>query len=189
MLRTLYGRMAAALLALFVVLACLLVAVQVWGTRRYQLEANQRLNRDLAANLVAQELLDQAGEVTSESLSHVFHTMMVVNPAIEVYLLDATGRILNFSAPPGRVKLEQVDLGPVRALLEGAAMLPVSIWIDTSTSGILPRVATTSSIPLSSVVLPISGKLMSDFAETAGIVDRSTAGSWLLYSGHGSTVS
>jgi signal transduction histidine kinase len=50
--------------------------------------------------------------------------LMVVNPSIEVYLLDPGGRILAFSAPPGRVVRERVDLAPVDHFLEGAR-LPV----------------------------------------------------------------
>ena len=104
-----YG-MAAALLALFVALACFLVGVQVWGTQRFQLEANQRLNRELAANLIGQGLVGPGGEVRGETLQEVFHAMMVVNPSIEVYLLDAEGRILTYSAPPGRVQVERISL-------------------------------------------------------------------------------
>jgi signal transduction histidine kinase len=123
--RTLYGRLAVALAALFLALACFLVGVQVWGTRGFQLEAEQRLNRDLAANLIGQGLVGPAGEVRGDALEKVFHALMVVNPAIEVYLLDGEGRILTYSAPPGRVQLERVDLGPVREFLGPDPMLPV----------------------------------------------------------------
>ena len=32
------------------------------------------------------------------------HNLMIVNPGIEVYLLDPEGGILAFSAPPGKVQ-------------------------------------------------------------------------------------
>jgi signal transduction histidine kinase len=51
--------------------------------------------------------------------------LMVVNPVIEVYLLDSNGVILAFSAPPGKVKRQSVSLGPVKRLLSGTAGLPV----------------------------------------------------------------
>ena len=125
MFRSLYARMAAALLVLFFVLAFFQVAVQVWGTRHLQLESNQRLNRNLAANLVAQGMVGPGGEVNTDSLKEVFHALMVVNPSIEVYLLDAAGRILNYSAPPGKVQLESVSLDPIHDFLADSAMLPV----------------------------------------------------------------
>ena len=78
-LRTLYGRMALTLVALFALLALLQVGVQVWTTRQYLLEASQRLNRNLAANLVKQGLIDAEGGVQRDALAAIFHTMMVVN--------------------------------------------------------------------------------------------------------------
>jgi signal transduction histidine kinase len=51
--------------------------------------------------------------------------LMVVNPAIEVYLLDPEGRILGFSAPPGKVKREAIPLAPVEAFLAGEENLPI----------------------------------------------------------------
>ncbi len=50
---------------------------------------------------------------------------MVINPAIEVYLLDRNGRILAFSAPEGRVKRKQVSLAPIRAYLGGGTQYPL----------------------------------------------------------------
>jgi hypothetical protein len=51
---------------------------------------------------------------------------MVINPAIEVYLLDADGRILAFSAPAEKVKRNHVDLAPVHAFLHDGDRLPIS---------------------------------------------------------------
>jgi two-component system OmpR family sensor kinase len=50
---------------------------------------------------------------------------MVINPAIEVYLLDADGRILAFSAPAEKVKRNHVDLAPVHAFLHDGDRLPI----------------------------------------------------------------
>jgi signal transduction histidine kinase len=51
--------------------------------------------------------------------------MMVINPSIELYLLDPTGTILAYSAPPGRVKLARVTLEPVHRFLDGGQQLPI----------------------------------------------------------------
>ncbi len=53
------------------------------------------------------------------AVDELFHMLMVVNPGIEVYLLDSTGRIDAHVAPPGHVQRDSVDLAPVRAFLEG----------------------------------------------------------------------
>jgi signal transduction histidine kinase len=51
--------------------------------------------------------------------------LMVINPAIEVYLLDPAGKILAFAAPHGKVKRGAVNLEPVQHFLEGNSALPV----------------------------------------------------------------
>ena len=48
--------------------------------------------------------------------------LMVVNPAVQVYVLDADGRVDAYIGEPGMVREAQVDLGPVRAFLAGAAL-------------------------------------------------------------------
>lgn len=125
MLRTLYGRLAAALLLLLGLVGLLYLVLTLWSTRLYLQEANQRLHRDLARGLVSEGLIAEGGRVGQEELQAVFHTLMVVNPSIEVYLLDAEGRILAFSAPPGRVKAERVSLEPVLRFLREPDRVPI----------------------------------------------------------------
>jgi signal transduction histidine kinase len=44
--------------------------------------------------------------------------MMVINPSVEVYLLDPDGKILSYVAPDKVVKLERVSLTPIRKFLQ-----------------------------------------------------------------------
>lgn len=85
----------------------------------------QELHRSLATNLVNEGPLLQGNEIQPDALEHVFHTLMVINPSIEVYLLDPHGRILSYSAPYKRVQLEHVDLGPVRTFIANGAQFPI----------------------------------------------------------------
>jgi signal transduction histidine kinase len=124
-LRTLYGKLAAALLALLLVVALVYVFLTLWSTRLYLQEANQRLHRDLAQGLVSEGLIGEGGQVGQAPLEEIFHTLMVVNPSIEVYLLDPDGELLAFSAPPGKVKSNRVSLGPVRQFLRDPDRIPV----------------------------------------------------------------
>jgi len=123
--RSLYGRLATALLGLLLALGVFYVALSLYTTRHYIREVNQKLHQSLAKNLVAERILVRDGEVDQEALEHVFHVLMVVNPQIEVYLLDPDGGILAYSAPPGRVRRERVSLGPVHRFLEGTRSLPI----------------------------------------------------------------
>lgn len=114
--RSLYARLALVLLLLLGTVGAAWIATSVHTTALYQEELEQRLNRDLARQLLKDtEILDQG--VSEADLEHIFHVLMVVNPRIEVYLLDAEGRILSYSAPEGRVVRERVSLEPIRRFL------------------------------------------------------------------------
>jgi len=123
--RSLYSRLATALLGLLLALGLFYVALSLYTTRHYIQEVNQKLHQSLAKNLVAERILVRDGKVDQEALEHVFHVLMVVNPQIEVYLLDPDGGILAYSAPPGRVRRERVSLKPVHTFLEGTRSLPI----------------------------------------------------------------
>jgi len=58
------------------------------------------------------------GQFKEEDMDDVMHSMMVLNPSIEVYLLDNQGNMLNYVAPYKKVKLESVNLGPINKFLE-----------------------------------------------------------------------
>jgi two-component system OmpR family sensor kinase len=126
MFRSLYSKLAAVLTGLFCLVGLAIIVVTMFSTDMYQKEVNQRLNSKLADHIVAERLLMQDNPVNQEALKDIFHMLMVINPSIEIYLLDTEGTILAFSAAPDRVKRKRVDLGPVINLLEGHATIPVS---------------------------------------------------------------
>lgn len=123
--RTLYAKLTAALLALLTLLGCGYIALTLFTTRLYLDETQQKLNLTLAANLVNKTQLIHERQVNHAALAEVFHMLMVINPSIEVYLVDTRGRILAYSAPPGKVKRTHIDLKPVARLLHDAPTLPI----------------------------------------------------------------
>ena len=125
MFKDLYSRLAVVLFGLFSVIGVLYILLTLYTTRLYFQEVNQKLNRILAQHLVSEKILLQNGRINQEALRDIFHMLMVVNPVIEVYLLDANGAILAYSAPPGKVKRQSVSLGPLKGLLSGSSALPI----------------------------------------------------------------
>ncbi|MCH8182658.1 MAG: HAMP domain-containing protein [Proteobacteria bacterium] len=123
--RTLYGKLVLALLALIGVVSIVYVVLSVTTARLHFQEVNQRLNETVARNIVKRDLLIQGGEIDGPAFEKAFDDLMVVNPAIELYLTDPEGAILAFSAPPGKVVRSSISLAPVRAFLEGAAEFPI----------------------------------------------------------------
>ncbi len=93
--------------------------------RMYHQEANQRLNWGLANWLVHQYHFERDGKVDTAGIAMVFSDAMSVNPSIEAYLLDSAGKILAYKAPTGRVKLDHVDIGPIKRFMDGPKTLPI----------------------------------------------------------------
>jgi two-component system, OmpR family, sensor kinase len=125
MFRSLYSKLAAVLAGLFLIIGLFFVALTVFSTSMYQQEVNQKLNIHLADQIVSGKILLEGNRVRSEALDEVFDTLMIVNPGIELYLLDMEGNILSFSAPEGKVKRDHVDLGPIQKCLEGDTKTPI----------------------------------------------------------------
>ena len=125
MFKNLYARLAAVLMGLFLVIGIFYILLTIYTTRLYFQEVSQKLNRVLAQQMVSEKILMRDGRANEKALQNIFRMLMVVNPGIEVYLLDTDGRILAFSAPPGKVKRQVVSLGPVNDLLSGAFSLPI----------------------------------------------------------------
>jgi two-component system OmpR family sensor kinase len=122
MRRTLYAKLAAVLLALCVAVGAVYVSVTLFATRLYLDEVNQKLNRNLAATILAQKPVIKDRKIDWHMLYSVFDALMAVNPSIEIYLLDDAGHITAFSAPKGKVKLRSIDLAPVRRFLAGGRL-------------------------------------------------------------------
>jgi signal transduction histidine kinase len=98
--------------------------LQVRSNTMHEQELLQRLSFDVAAHIAdSAEFMDENG-LRPDAVRILFDQLMSVNPSVEVYLLDAGGRILGHAAPAGHVRRDAVDLGPIELLL-GGAPLPI----------------------------------------------------------------
>ena len=125
MFHTLYARLAVVLILLLSAVGVLYTFLSTSATRIYLQEVNQRFNRDLARDLVADRNLVAEGTLDEEALKETFHEYMVINPSIEIYLLDLKGTILSYSADPGKVKRKHVSLAPIDNFLQGDGEFPL----------------------------------------------------------------
>lgn len=119
MFRTLYARLATALVILFVIIGLLFILIIFGINERHLQEVTQHFNRNLAQRIVADRNLITNGKIDQNALKSTFSAYMDINPSIEIYLLDKAGKILAFSADPGKVKRQYVDLQPIEDFLSG----------------------------------------------------------------------
>jgi signal transduction histidine kinase len=101
------------------------VVVAIQLTQLYQQEVQQKLNLTLADHIASDIPLLADGTANQPALEELFHTLMIVNPSIELYLVDTSGSILAFNAPPGKVQLDKIELDGVLDYLDGAESLPI----------------------------------------------------------------
>ncbi len=116
----LHTRLALAFGALVSVVVGIVLILWMWSSEGYERDLRQQLNRDVARHLAEHAVPLTPDGVDEKELGGMLMHVMSVNPALEVYLLDVEGKILAYDAPPGHVKLERVDLEPVKTLLAGS---------------------------------------------------------------------
>ena len=110
----LYLQISAIFLLILFLFAAVVLYVAVDSSRKYSVEVNQRLNRNLAQNTISMiGPYIKNGRISEEGIGDIMHSMMVINPIVEVYLLDPEGKILQYVAPDKVVKLDRVNLTPV----------------------------------------------------------------------------
>lgn len=122
---TLFARLSLALLAIVAFAGGGFYLVDRYSTQSYYEELTQRLNASIAMYVVGERQLIEAGVVNREALGRLAQQAMIINPTVEVYLLDREGRILGHSLPAESVRADRVDLVPVRRLIAGEAEMPI----------------------------------------------------------------
>ena len=95
--------------------------LQIRSSDLHEKEVIQSLSRDLASHVAHNPALsdDSADGSRKNALRQIFGQLMVVNPSVEIYLLDQDGHIEGDDAPAGHLKRMQVDVRPVRQFIAG----------------------------------------------------------------------
>jgi len=121
-----YGKLSGLFLILLLIMgtAQVLITINSWQTH-YD-EADQRLNLRLAEDVAKDfnPLLKDSLDI--DAIHHAIHYMMVMNPKIEIYLVDEKGGILAFFAEPQKkVRAQSIDLNPVNNYLSPDREFPI----------------------------------------------------------------
>ena len=125
-MKTLHGKFFLVVAALVLAIGALAFLLQARASRHYGLAMTQVLNESLAAHLVLQYFA--TSPVDPQNVPEVkaqFSQIMAINPNIELYLVDGTGRIKAFTAPAGEVRRDRIDLGPVRDFISHHFVIPI----------------------------------------------------------------
>ncbi len=111
---SLFWKISAIFLIVLVILTAIYMYISVFTAEMYFQETNQKLDSEIAPHIAAENQCFINGKANDEVLKNVFHNIMIINPSLEVYLLDRQGKILTYFAPNKIVKLKYVDLEPIK---------------------------------------------------------------------------
>jgi signal transduction histidine kinase len=116
-----YVRLAAIFLLLILALGGGCIAIAFNSAAHLFDDVEQLLNREYARS-ISQEIAPLVAQGFSEQrVQGAIHYMMVLNPMVEIYLLDARGKILAyFLNPAEKIVRAEVALAPVKAFVESA---------------------------------------------------------------------
>jgi two-component system, OmpR family, sensor kinase len=129
-MKSLHGKFFLLIGALVLVMGATAFLLQLRSIREYSLAMTQALNETLAQHIAEAYLgnLHLPLASPSEAASAVraeLAPLMVVNPGIELYVLDGAGKILAYTAPNEEIRRQVVTLTPIRAFLEHRFMFPL----------------------------------------------------------------
>ncbi len=91
--------------------------ISVFTAEMYFQETRQKLDTEVASHIASDNKCFRGDSVNVDVLKNVFHNVMVINPSIEVYLLDTTGKILTYYAPNQIINIKSVPLDPIKKFI------------------------------------------------------------------------
>jgi len=123
MFNSLYARLSITLLALVILLGTTVLWIAHETSEQYSQEVTQRLNGDIAMYVTGEQQLIEGGQVNQAAVDKLAQRAMTINPTVEIYLVDAQGRILTSSLAD--VVHDRISLLPVKQFLSGEVAYPI----------------------------------------------------------------
>ncbi|MDA3956280.1 cell wall metabolism sensor histidine kinase WalK [Oceanispirochaeta sp.] len=117
--RSFYAKISLIFLLLILILGAGSLVIAFSAAEHLFDEVEQLLNREYAASIASElQPLVEEGFALDE-IKEAIHYMMVLNPMVEIYLLDEEGRILAYFTHPEEPLIRQsIDLTPLKSFIE-----------------------------------------------------------------------
>lgn len=147
---SLYWKISGVFFLLLAIVGIVHVYITMDYSSKYADEVNQRLNYNTAKNIVEHAAPFYDGEVIQPAWEELFHHVMVINPSLELYLLDTTGKIIAWYPPEKEVLLQSVNLKPILTFIKDSTItcLKGDDPLDPST----PKVFSASTLTMNNML-------------------------------------
>jgi signal transduction histidine kinase len=112
--RSFYARLSILFLILVFILGGATLFIAFDASTHLFGEVDQLLNREYAANISKELLAITSEDPTGDEIEEAIHYMMVINPNVEIYLVDSEGNILSYFTGEGKsIKRNTIDTKPL----------------------------------------------------------------------------
>lgn len=112
-----------------------------------QVQTQAHLN--VATTLIEDHQLVKQGQLNQQAIEQTFHRYMLLNPKLQIYLLDKQGNILKFAADAKKIKHLQVDIQPIQTFLNRSDNTQ-TILGDDPRSLTIPQPFSVAKLPINS---------------------------------------
>lgn len=113
------------LLTIFIAIGIILAFITRYATVQYNHEMTQRLNGSIAMYVAAEEQLIKNGLHNEQAIKTLAERAMVINPTVEVYLLDNEGNVLSHNLPAGTEFQKKIPLYQIQTFLTDETQRPI----------------------------------------------------------------
>ncbi|BDY03386.1 HAMP domain-containing sensor histidine kinase [Ferrimonas sp. YFM] len=124
-INSLFSRLALVLTVSFLMLGLMLVQLSRQLDASFQEQVTQKLHLSLAEHIVHEGPLFVEGKPDPAAVERAFHNMMILGKGFEFYLLSPDGTLLNYSAPPEKIRRERIPTATIELALTGQPTLPL----------------------------------------------------------------
>ena len=125
MASSLFARLSLVFALILLALGLMTLAIANRSQQRYFEEFTQELNRPAAMYMANQTRLFVDGQPDVQALGELASHVMMINPSLQVYLLDHQGMVVGAMNGATEARQQVVDLEPIRQFLSEEPRLPV----------------------------------------------------------------
>ncbi len=93
------------------------LAISLFGSHYYLKQVQTQVHQHIADTLVQDHHLVEQGRVNQDALATTFKRYMLLNPYLEIYLVNRNGQVLQYSADDKKILRRHIDMTPLLTAL------------------------------------------------------------------------
>ncbi len=118
--QTFYGKISLIFFVLLILLGAAQTFISVNSSMNFVCETDQTLNRNLARNLAKKFEPFVKDSINYAGVEPIIEELMIMNPRVEIYLLDSKGNLAAYFSDPVKIKRHHINLMPIKSFVTNA---------------------------------------------------------------------